>query len=77
MIITSYSECSTNASLSQSQVAEKGRELKELKDTLAALVKEKEKLEGVSNSFHFLLIDFYQAKNALKTAILRPNLVWV
>lgn len=39
----------------QSQVAEKGRELKELKDTLAVIVKEKEKLEGVSDSFHFLL----------------------
>ncbi|TMS10584.1 Tax1-binding protein 1-like protein B [Larimichthys crocea] len=30
----------------KSQVAEKGRELKELKDTLALVVKEKEKLEG-------------------------------
>ncbi|KAM3872703.1 tax1-binding protein 1 homolog B [Diretmus argenteus] len=30
----------------KSQVAEKGRELKEMKDTLALLVKEKEKLEG-------------------------------
>ncbi|XP_076004532.1 tax1-binding protein 1 homolog B isoform X2 [Genypterus blacodes] len=30
----------------KSQVAEKGRELKELKDTLAVIVKEKEKLEG-------------------------------
>ncbi|KAF7669458.1 hypothetical protein LDENG_00186590 [Lucifuga dentata] len=30
----------------KSQVAEKGRELKELKDTLALIVKEKEKLEG-------------------------------
>ena len=39
----------------QSQVAEKGRELKELKGTLAVLMKEKEKLEGVSDSFHFLL----------------------
>lgn len=38
----------------QSQVAEKGRELKELKDMLALVVKEKEKLEGVSDSFHFL-----------------------
>lgn len=41
-------------SLPQSQVAEKGRELKELKDTLALVVKEKEKLEGVGDSFHFL-----------------------
>lgn len=40
--------------LLQSQVAEKGRELKELKDTLALVVKEKEKVEGVSDSFHFL-----------------------
>lgn len=40
--------------LLQSQVAEKGREVKELKDTLALVVKEKEKLEGVSDSFHFL-----------------------
>lgn len=39
----------------QSQVAEKGRELKELRDTLAVIVKEKEKLEGVSKSYHFLL----------------------
>ncbi|KAK2844462.1 hypothetical protein Q5P01_011121 [Channa striata] len=30
----------------KSQVAEKGRELKELKDTLALVIKEKEKLEG-------------------------------
>ena len=40
--------------LLQSQVAEKGRELKELKATLAIVVKEKEKLDGVSDSFHFL-----------------------
>lgn len=33
--------------IAQSQVAAKGRELKELKDSLAALSKEKEKLEGV------------------------------
>lgn len=33
----------------QSQVAERGRELKELKDTLALVSKEKEKLQGVSN----------------------------
>uniref|UniRef100_A0AAQ6ABM4 UBZ1-type domain-containing protein n=1 Tax=Amphiprion ocellaris TaxID=80972 RepID=A0AAQ6ABM4_AMPOC len=33
----------------KSQVAEKGRELKELKDSLALVVKEKEKLEGVSD----------------------------
>uniref|UniRef100_I3J4A8 Tax1 (human T-cell leukemia virus type I) binding protein 1b n=1 Tax=Oreochromis niloticus TaxID=8128 RepID=I3J4A8_ORENI len=32
----------------KSQVAEKGRELKELKDTLALVMKEKEKLEGVN-----------------------------
>ena len=38
----------------QSQVAEKGREVKELKDTITVLMKEKEKLEGVSDSFHFL-----------------------
>lgn len=38
----------------KSQVAEKGRELKELKDALALVVKAKEKLEGVSDSFHFL-----------------------
>ncbi len=31
----------------QSQVAEKGRELKELKDSLFSLTKEKEKLERV------------------------------
>lgn len=31
----------------QSQVAEKGRELKELKDSLVTLTKEKEKLERV------------------------------
>lgn len=37
--------------LLQSQVAEKGRELKELKETLALFVKESEKLEGVSHSF--------------------------
>lgn len=36
----------------QSQVAEKGRELKELKDTLVLVIKEKEKLEGVSDSFY-------------------------
>uniref|UniRef100_A0A3Q4ACH9 UBZ1-type domain-containing protein n=1 Tax=Mola mola TaxID=94237 RepID=A0A3Q4ACH9_MOLML len=34
----------------KSQVAEKGRELKELKDTLALVLKEKEKLEGVGAS---------------------------
>lgn len=46
--------CFCVISLPQSQVAEKGRELKELKDTLALVVKEKEKLEGVGDSFHFL-----------------------
>lgn len=35
--------------LPQSQVAERGRELKELKDTLALLSKEKEKLQEVSD----------------------------
>lgn len=36
----------------QGQVAEKGRELKELKDTFALVVKEKEKLEVVSDNFY-------------------------
>ncbi|KAM4581494.1 tax1-binding protein 1 homolog B [Odontesthes bonariensis] len=35
----------------KSQVAEKGRELKELKDTLALVVKEKDKLEGELQKF--------------------------
>lgn len=38
--------------LLQGQVAEKGRELKELKDTFALVVKEKEKLEVVSDNFY-------------------------
>lgn len=54
----------------QSQVAEKGRELKELKDTLALVLKEKEKLEGVGDTFHFLFfIGFFHSKNSLKCAI--------
>ena len=40
----------------QSQVAEKGRKLKDLKDTLTLLVKEKEQLEGVGDHLHFLLL---------------------
>lgn len=39
----------------QSQLAEKGRELKDLKDTLTLLVKEKETLEEVE---HVLLYSF-------------------
>lgn len=35
--------------LPQSQVAERGRELKEVKDTLALVSKEKEKLQEVSD----------------------------
>lgn len=38
--------------LLQGQVAEKGRELKELKDKFALVVKEKEKLEVVSDNFY-------------------------
>ena len=34
-------------------MAEKGRELKELKDTLALVLKDKEKVDGVSDSFLF------------------------
>lgn len=37
-------------------MAEKGRELKELKDTLALVLKDKEKVDGVSDSFHFSLL---------------------
>lgn len=53
-------------SFPQSQVAEKGRELKELKDTLALVVREKEKLEGVGDSFHFLFYRPLRSKYSLK-----------
>lgn len=49
--------------LLQSQVAEKGRELKELKDTLTLVLKEKEKLEEVRHGFHFL---FYRLLPGLR-----------
>lgn len=53
-------------SFPQSKVAEKGRELKELKDTLALVVREKEKLEGVGDSFHFLFYRLLRSKYSLK-----------
>lgn len=49
-------------SLLQSQVAEKGRELKELKDTLALELKEKEKLQEVGDNLSF----FYRLLPLLK-----------
>lgn len=60
--------------LPQSQVAEKGRELKDLRDKLALVVKEKEKLEGVSDSF---LFSFYKCaeKGQSVPFSLSPNLV--
>lgn len=61
--------------LLQSQVAEKGRELKELKDTLTLVLKEKEKLEEVRHGFHFLfyrLLPGLRKKTSLKSAIPLP-----
>lgn len=54
MTRSSSSVCAV--SLLQSQVAEKGRELKELKDTVALMLKDKEKEVGDYLSFFYGLL---------------------